>query len=175
MRGAGSSFGITTSMVVETYPVPDHAIIYSYSWWDVDVETAANAFIAWQEYIVTDIPSELGIEAVLTRGSQAGLVSFSVTGGWYGGSEEALNVILEPFLSEVPAYSSRTISGDGTYIDTVRVLSGGTTYPNDTFYAKSLMTPESEPMSLEASTAFITYLANQGFTSRTVSFRTTII
>jgi hypothetical protein len=40
--------------------------------------------------------------------------------------------------------------------------------PN-TFYTKSLMTPSGAPMSNAAITSFVAYMANQGFSSDTVS------
>ncbi len=39
----------------------------------------------------------------------------------------------------------------------------------DTFYAKSLMTPEGAPMSAQALQAFMNVVANEGFTTETVS------
>ena len=63
----------------------------------------------------------------------------------------------------------------GTYINSVQYLGGlgrlnttGIPDSTDTFYAKSLMTPTASPISAAAGTAFMTYLANQGFGTSTV-------
>ncbi len=177
MRGAAPSFGITTKLVLKTSPVPDYAIIFQYSW-SLNATAAGAAFVSFQNFLFTDIPSEIGMELVLTRGSESGLVQFGLTGGYYGESEATLDATLEPLLSQLPPYDSRTLSGDGTYLGTVSVLGDGTVSTHDakdgadTFYAKSLMTPESEIITLEAATAFMTYLANEGYesgTSTTVS------
>lgn len=112
-------------------------------------------------------------EITLSRGTSRGTVRFHVTGGWYGPASQ-LTATMAPFLSNMPAGPTTTIT-PGTYINSVQYLAGGslsTTAPDtrDTFYAKSLMTPASSPMSLAARTAFATYLANQGFDSNTVRF-----
>ncbi|KAF8912275.1 hypothetical protein CPB85DRAFT_1455042 [Mucidula mucida] len=172
MRGAAPSFGITTKLVLKTSPVPDYAIIFQYSW-SLNATAAGAAFVSFQNFLFTDIPSEIGMELVLTRGSESGLVQFGLTGGYYGESEATLDATLEPLLSQLPPYDSRTLSGDGTYLGTVSVLGDGTVSTHDakdgtdTFYAKSLMTPESEIITLEAATAFMTYLANEGYESGT--------
>ncbi|KAF8996574.1 glucooligosaccharide oxidase [Hymenopellis radicata] len=172
MRGAAPSFGITTKMIMKTSPVPDYAIIFQYSW-SLNATAAGAAFVSFENFLFTDIPPEIGMELVLYRGSESGLVGISLSGGYYGESEATLDATLAPLLAQLPPYDSRTLSGDGTYIGTVSVLGDGTISThnakdvNDTFYAKSLMTPESEIITLEAATAFMTYLANEGYESGT--------
>jgi len=62
----------------------------------------------------------------------------------------------------------------GTYLGSAVILAGGSldtkTKPhgNDTFYAKSLMTPERAPISDGAVRAFVEHLANEGFASKTL-------
>ena len=137
--------------------------------------TAASAFAAFQSFAVEpDLPQEFGAEIVLEAGSSKGRVSFGITGGWYAAAERFHSVI-SPLLAKLPKPSSSTIT-PGSYINSVQVLGvlgrlNTTGFPDstDTFYAKSLMTPESAPMSNKSITAFMDYLANQGFGTNTVS------
>ena len=79
-----------------------------------------------------------------------------------------------------PWYFTYTFGADdysGTYIESVQNLGGlnrlnsntsGIADIHDTFYAKSLMTPEASPMTITALNAFMTYLGETGFTADTV-------
>lgn len=100
-------------------------------------------------------------------------MNFGLTGGWYGPANQYSGVIA-PFLAMVPAPQSKKLTV-GTYINSVKYLGGlgrlnttGISDSTDTFYAKSLMTPTASPISTTAGTAFMTYLANQGFGTNTV-------
>lgn len=173
MRGSASSFGIATFIEVQTFAVPSYAIVFEYSW-ALSASRAADALGYFQSFVETDLPAEFGAELVLSKGGKSGNVSFGLTGGWYG-AKSALDSVLKPFLSQMPKPSSGTLQGNGTYIDTVRVLAGepldttATPDENDTFYVKSLMTPEDQPMTKNARLAFMTYLSKEGFATTTVS------
>ncbi|KAK0206897.1 glucooligosaccharide oxidase [Desarmillaria ectypa] len=175
MRGAASSFGIITSIDVKTFAAPSFATIFTYNW-QLDYSTAASALSRFQEYAMTDIPSQLGAEVNLGRGNTEGSVYFVLTGGWYGESTDALQRALAPFLASMPS-ASVTYSGNGTYISTIEALGNGVVNTKvaspdttDTFYVKSLMTPEGQPMTLEALEAFMKYLAYEGYASNTSWF-----
>lgn len=119
----------------------------------------------------SNIPPQFGAEINLGRGSASGTVHFSLTGGWYGAKED-LNGVLSPLLAQLPGDRKENLK-TGTYLSSVAVLGGDsldTTKPDttDTFYAKSLMTPQSSPMSKKAINAFLRYLANQGYSSALV-------
>lgn len=172
MRGSAGSFGITTSIEVTTFPAPPSATVFEYQW-DMSVSDAANGIAAFQSFVQTNIPPEFGAEITLGRGSASGRVSFLLIGGWYG-QATALNATVAPLLAQLPSNPAVTLNV-GTYINSVQVLAGSqsldtTTGPDthDTFYAKSLMTPASSPMSTAAITAFMNYLGNEGFSSTTV-------
>ncbi len=173
MRGAASSFGIITSIDVKTFATPSFATIYEYDW-QLDYSTAAAALAQFQQFALTDIPSELGAEINIGKGNTEGSVYFSLTGGWYGESRDALQSALAPFLASMP-WASVQYSGNGTYIGTIEALGNGVVNTKvagpdstDTFYAKSLMTPEGQPMTLDAFQAFTKYLAYNGYASNTV-------
>ena len=172
MRGASGSFGVVTSIQVETFAAPDSATVFSYSW-DLSSADAASAAQQFQNFVQTDIPPELGAEVALARGSSSGRVSFSLNGGWYASADQFAAVIA-PLLNSLPTPSGQTIT-PGTYIESVQYFGGlgrlntiGIADTNDTFYAKSLMTPEASPMTATALNALMSYLGDTGFTADTV-------
>ncbi|KAF8878851.1 glucooligosaccharide oxidase [Infundibulicybe gibba] len=170
MRGSAGSFGITTAIEVTTFEAPPSATFYQYTW-NMNVQDAANAMAKFQTYVETNIPPQLGGELVITKGSVRGNVTFALVGAWYGPSAQ-LNSTLAPYLTSLAPPRNISLQS-GTYIESVANIGGGpldtTAAPdkNDTFYAKSLMTPEKSPMSNSALRAFASYMANQGFDSNT--------
>lgn len=172
MRGAGASFGITTSITVRTFPAPPQGTIFSFNW-HFTADEAAAALGKFQSFVLhSNFPPEIGAEIVLTPGDVQGNVSMGLAGGWYGPVDQ-LNATLAPFMEVMPP--PRTSSFDiGDYLHSAINLAGGsldtTSAPDgtDTFYAKSLMTPQSSPMSDAALKAFMSVLANEGFTAPVV-------
>ncbi|KAJ7146041.1 glucooligosaccharide oxidase [Mycena epipterygia] len=174
LRGAGPSFGITTSIEFSVYAAPASVIIFQYNW-HLDVDLAAAALEAFQKFVEEpNLPAEFGAEIVLTRGEIAGNVSFGLTGAWHG-NPSLLNGTVAPFLAAMPPLNAVTFT-PGNWIESVEVLAGSTLNTSsapdytDTFYAKSLMTPEASPMSLAARTSFMRNLAYEGFASNTSWF-----
>ena len=101
------------------------------------------------------------------------MVHFGLTGGWYAPADQFAAVIA-PFLNTLPTPSEQTVT-PGTYIEGAQSVSGinrlntsGIPDVHDTFYAKSLMTPEASPMTITALNAFMSYLGYTGFTADTV-------
>ncbi|KAK7059900.1 Glucooligosaccharide oxidase [Favolaschia claudopus] len=172
IRGASPSFGIVTSIEVQTFPAPPSAIVFQYVWSNVDIKTASNGVASFQSFAATNIPKEFGAELVFTAGNKKGLVNFGLTGAWYGDAA-LFNATLAPYLKTMPKNPSTTLT-PGSYINSVAFLaaprplntSSAPDHP-DTFYTKSLMTPSGSPMSNAAITAFVSYMANEGFTSDT--------
>ncbi|KAF8149355.1 glucooligosaccharide oxidase [Crassisporium funariophilum] len=168
MRGSGGSFGIATSITVKTFPAPPSATIFSFNW-HFTADDAADALGKFQDFVLTDAPAEFGAEMVFTKGDVQGNVSVGLAGGWYGPSDQ-LNKTLAPFMRVMPP--PREMSFDiGDYLHSAVNLAGGSlntmSAPDgtDTFYAKSLMTPQDSPMSDAARKAFLSSLANEGFTA----------
>lgn len=135
---------------------------------------AVSAISAFQSFVVSpSLPQEFGAELVLEPGSAQGRVSFGLTGGWYAPADQFAAVIA-PLLSALPQPASNQVTV-GTYIDSVQHYGGlgrlnttGIPDSPNTFYAKSLMTPEGSPMSNASMAAFTNYLANEGFGANTV-------
>ncbi|KAF8229605.1 glucooligosaccharide oxidase [Tricholoma matsutake] len=177
MRGAGSSFGITTSIEVTTHPAPPSVTVFEYDW-DLPVADAANSLAAFQSFVQTNIPPELGPYFNLSRGSAPGRVGIQLRGGWYGPAG-GLNSTIDPLLNQIPS-SPRTLLNVGTYINSVQIFGHDAGNPNintsgvpdfhDTFYTKCIMTPEGSPMSNSSITALMNYLGNEGVSSTTKWF-----
>ncbi|KAH9484717.1 Xylooligosaccharide oxidase [Psilocybe cubensis] len=176
LRGSSSSFGIVTTIHTNTFAAPPSTTSFEYQW-DFSVSEAVAATAAFQAYVVSpNLPQEMGSEIVLGAGSSKGRISFGLTGGWYAPADQ-YDAALQPYLKNLPKPQSATVI-NGSYIDSVQFFGGigrlnttGIPDGHDTFYAKSLMTPESAPMSNKSLTAFYTYLANEGFTANTASLQ----
>lgn len=164
-----------TTIHTNTFVAPPSATVFEYQW-DFSVSDAISATAAFQSYVLApDLPQEMGAEIVLGAGSSKGRVSFGLTGGWYAPADQYESV-LQPYLKHLPTPQSAQVT-NGTYISSVQLLGGlgrlnttGIPDGHDTFYAKSLMTPEGAPMSNKSLNAFYTYLANEGFEANTVGY-----
>ncbi|KAJ7670717.1 glucooligosaccharide oxidase [Mycena polygramma] len=172
IRGSSPSFGIVTSIEVQTFPAPPSATVFEYSWSNLNIADASKGITAFQTLAATNIPKEFGAELVFSSGDSSGKVNFGLTGAYYGDAS-LLNGILAPYLKNLPKPSSNNTT-PGPYINSVAVLASPDALNtsteadgSDTFYVKSLMTPSAAPMSATAITAFVTYMAKQGFSSDT--------
>ncbi|KAG6916113.1 hypothetical protein DXG01_008388 [Tephrocybe rancida] len=173
LRGSAGSFGIVTSYEVATFQAPPAATIFEYSW-NLNSKAAAKAISVFENFAQTNIPSTLGASLVLGKGYSSGTVYFALSGGWYGPAD-GLAAVLAPFLTQMPAKPNTSLK-KGNYIQSVAAAAGGTLdtksepETKDTFYVKSIMTPASAPMSNAAISTFTSYLASQGFQSKTEWF-----
>ncbi|KAK1225789.1 hypothetical protein PQX77_011255 [Marasmius sp. AFHP31] len=175
IRGSAPSFGITTSIEVETMPAPQHATIYAYSW-NLTPQAAGQAFVDFQSFVLNtaNLPPQLGSTLNLRKGNVSGEVTFSLGGGWYA-EPERLDGVLKPFIDKLPVPVSQIRQGNGTWINSVDAVArltgssleslGSMPSPQELFYSKSLMTPEGAPVTLEAAVALMEYLSNEGFQS----------
>jgi len=71
LLGSASSFGITPSIEVTTFPAPPSATIFQYAW-DLNVTAAVTAIKAFQALVRTNIPPQFGAEINLVRGDGDG-------------------------------------------------------------------------------------------------------
>ncbi|KAJ7272671.1 hypothetical protein B0H12DRAFT_1228680 [Mycena haematopus] len=175
IRGASPSFGIVTSIEVQTFAAPASVTVFQYGWNSMDIATASNAIAALQTFAATNIPPEFGAELVFSAGPSSSHVNVELSGAWYGAANLFASTIA-PYLATLPAPSWSMPISPGSYINSVSVLAGQPLNTStaadisDTFYTKSLMTPSGSPMSAAAITAFVTYMATQGYSSDTSWF-----
>ncbi|EKM77123.1 hypothetical protein AGABI1DRAFT_115352 [Agaricus bisporus var. burnettii JB137-S8] len=176
MRGAGPSFGITTSMTIKTFAVPPSATVFQYTW-DLNATSAASFLNAYQTFSLGQVPPQFGSELVLSKGSRQGRVSITLQGVWYDAANK-FDAIIRPLVMKVSQKPRIQMVKAGKYIDSVAFFGESNNRLNttnapdtfDTFYVKSLLTPESQPMTTKSSQAFMQYLANQGFQSQSAWF-----
>lgn len=140
--------------------------IFTYHW-SFGVDAATSALAGFQTFAQSSIPPELGAE-INILGASGGAVDFELIGGYYG-SADKFNASIAPYLSTLPTPKTIDIA-PGTYIASVKKLGGNlnsSSAPDthDTFYVKSLMTPQESPMSTKAIKAFFTYAINQATTT----------
>ena len=175
IRGAASSFGIVTQTTLSTLPAPNSTTTYEYGW-TLNINDATSAFQSYQSFSLSNpTPPELGIELQLARGSARGTVTLMLSGAWYGAAGQFATVI-KPLLSTVPQNPHWSKKKVGTYLDSLNSLAGGSVSvsapdTHDTFYAKSLITPNDsrKQVSALAMRMLMTYLGNTGFDSKLVS------
>ncbi|EAU90814.2 hypothetical protein CC1G_09291 [Coprinopsis cinerea okayama7 len=164
--------GIVVSTTVRTFAVPPSATIFSVSYPNLGISQATTALLHYQRWSRRpDIPKAIGLQAVLTRGSESGKVGFGFSGGWYAPVSSDgldLNRTLKPLVDGIGVEPTRVNFDSGDYVHSAENLAGGsldTTQPGgrDTFYAKSLVIPEDEGLREGTVREFVTVFATQGF------------
>ncbi|KAL0063991.1 hypothetical protein AAF712_009059 [Marasmius tenuissimus] len=172
IRGSSASFGIVTSLTMNTFSVPPSGTFFQYVW-DMDVEQATHAFTSFQKF-ATDrtLSNTFGGELGVLKGREKGRVAILLLGSHYGTVGE-FNETVDLFLSTQPTPDDMTLTS-GTWIEVLTAGAAGdlnttgTEMPRDTFYAKSLMTPEDGLLlTEEAMNAMMKYLAEDGYESDT--------
>ncbi|KAJ3816735.1 glucooligosaccharide oxidase [Lentinula raphanica] len=170
IRGSSASFGIVSSLEFHTHPVPSSATAFEFTW-EMDIPTASAAFSAFQSWALngSSIPPEFGGEIGFLKGQAYGQVEFAFLGNYFG-PDDKFNETIAPFFGTLPTPDYANVT-QGTWIEALTAIAAGnmntSTQPdsNDTFYAKSLMAPESVPLTNDSMTALVTYLAEVGYNS----------
>jgi len=123
---------------------------------------------SFQSFAVSGIPSTLGGELFLNKGRARGQVAVEFFGGYWG-SHATLNQTVKPFLSTMPTpdKSSSVLQGNwfqGLQSWVVSPLNTSTGYDfPETFYAKSVLTPQNNLLTNASIEAFMTHLATEGY------------
>ncbi|TRM58834.1 hypothetical protein BD626DRAFT_611109 [Schizophyllum amplum] len=167
LRGSGASFGIVTSFVFATEPVPPLGGTTFQYIWDMPATEASAALALFQSFVQDDIPSTLGGEIVLKRGSALGNVSFQYFGVHWD-DPETFEATVAPYMKLFRAPDNTSVT-QGDWITVLKAWVYGDmdtangVHPHDNFYAKSVMVPESTGMSDASMDAFMEYLATDGY------------
>jgi FAD binding domain len=166
LRGAAESIGIVTTFYLKTLPAPSSVINFSVDLSAVlsSASTVANAFLELQNFVLTSPLVNRNISfGIYTSGS-----SFSL-GGWYFGDQTYFTTtVLPAMLNGFPA-ATPSIQALG-WIDSLvhenngqplsEPLSGYNAH--DTFYAKSIVSHNAQPLTLAALESFWGYVINKG-------------
>lgn len=169
LRGAADSFGIVTTFYLQTLPAPSSIVNFAVSIPNVlgSAATAAKAFLELQSFVLSSPYVNRNISfGIYTDGN-----AFSL-GGWYFGDEAFFkSMVLPAMLKGFPAPQTTSVKSL-SWLDSLVNEAGGqlseqlTGYnAHDTFYAKSIVTHNSTPLSLGALQSFWGYVIKEGRSS----------
>ncbi|KAF5317434.1 hypothetical protein D9758_018936 [Tetrapyrgos nigripes] len=190
IRGSAPSFSITTSILFKTHPVPPSGGMMFQFLWDVPTSNATQALKAYQSWALDpQLPSNIGADFGVIKGSATGRVGVILFGIYFSSIpgqtllevETEANQTLASFLSQsglpspdttISSLGSNVFSGSWIDVlssaalptDVLNTTAGGHD-GNDTFYAKSIMVPEEEPLTEGAVEGMMEYLGTNGFES----------
>lgn len=164
MRGAGSSIGIAVKFYLQTKPAPTSVVTWSYSFngFMSDVNTAAAGLMHIQSFALNSsvVDRNLGFGMYTDMGN-----SLSITGTYFGDKNTFQSKIAPELLRTLPAPSSSEVNSVD-WISSLQWLGGSSTITvaahgydkHDDFYAKSVVTPQSSPLTAAAWKSFINYV-----------------
>lgn len=167
LKGAAPNFGIFTFIYLKTHAVPTDVINFSYSYPSnkLSVKQVADLFLSYQSFGASQAPSTLGFTFTIGSG-----LSISISGVYYG-IQAKYNTVIASFVSTLPSGYSSSVQ-KLSWIESLQALAGdqqlstaGASDYRDDFFAKSLMTPESTPITLVAATSFFKYLKTTSTTT----------
>lgn len=166
LRGAAESFGIITTFYLQTEPAPSSVINFSFGLSAVlsSAATAANAFLSLQNFVLSSPLVNRNISfGIYTDGN-----AFTLAGWSFEDEDYFSNTIRPAMLSGFPPPSSTSIRSLSWLDSLVNEAGGPLSEPltgynaHDTFYAKSVVTRESQPLTLSALESFFSYIITQG-------------
>jgi hypothetical protein len=169
--GAAPSFGIITSLTVRTQSAPSSNVFFNYVFSPLNVTTAVDTFLAYQNFGANKAPPTLGMNVELGKGD------FEMSGVFYGPTSNFAAVI-QPLLDAVPQQPKNMSVKTFDWLGILKQLAGSDGSLNTstavdvsvTFYAKSLMVEEDAPLTKTALQSFFNYLYGPGTTTDTSWF-----
>ncbi|KAK7727200.1 hypothetical protein SLS63_007251 [Diaporthe eres] len=169
MRGAGPSFGIATTLYLETQPAPTVTTYFGFSFPNAapatSMDTAVSSFIHLQNMAHNASVTDRKISFGITLGPN----DFQLRGVYLGSASDFNSTISPELLRGLPQPSSPVTVQELNWQANLELLAGGslvvpTSEPytaRDNFFAKSVAVPE-PGFSTGALTSYMTYIANQG-------------
>lgn len=169
MRGAAPSFGIATTLYLQTQPAPAVTTYFGFSFPGAapttSVETAVSSFIHLQDMAQNASVTDRKLSFGITLGSN----NFQVRGVYLGSASDFNSTISPELLRGLPQPSSPVTVQELDWRANLELLAGGslavsTTEPyraRDNFFAKSVAVPE-PGFSAAALRSYLTYIENQG-------------
>lgn len=169
LRGAADSFGVITTFYLQTLPAPSSIINFSVTIPAVlsSASTVANAFLNLQNLVLTSPLINRNISFGIYTDGRA----FSL-GGWYFGDKAFFTgTVLPEMLNGFPSPETTSIQAL-SWLDSLEHEAGGplseplTGYnAHDTFYAKSIVTRNAQPLTFAALSSFWNFIITQGRSS----------
>ncbi|PQE16954.1 glucooligosaccharide oxidase protein [Rutstroemia sp. NJR-2017a BBW] len=169
MRGAGDSFGIATTFYLQTFAAPSNVVTFSASIPSTlsSVSTAVSSFTKLQAFTL----DQAAIYNNITLGIYTdNYGSFSLSGWCVSCNIDTFkSTTFQKILAAFPAAQSTSVKSLGWTDALVDVNNGGalaeplTGYnAHDTFYAKSVVTKNAQPLTNAQLTSFFSFLINKG-------------
>jgi hypothetical protein len=171
LRGAADSIGIITTFHLQTQPAPAHVVSYSSNFSSAlkSASTAADVILKLQTF-VTNSPY---IDRNLTLEVYISVFGDFIVRGWYFGDQNYFSKTIFPaMLSGMPTPDNTTIQ-EQAWLTALEDIAEGeplveplTGYNNhQTFYTKSVVTREAEPLSKVALMSYFQYVIDKGLTA----------
>lgn len=169
MRGAAPSFGIATTLYLQTQPAPAVTTYFGFSFPGAapatSIDTAVSSFLHLQEMALNASVTTRNLSFGITLGANG----FQVRGVYLGSPSDFNKTISPELLRGLPEPSSPVAVQELDWRANLENLNGGgltvsTAEPytaRDNFFAKSVAVPE-PGFSETALRSYITYIANQG-------------
>ncbi|ORY83557.1 glucooligosaccharide oxidase [Leucosporidium creatinivorum] len=157
LAGAAPSYALVTSFYFSTFATPSNSIVFSYSYYGLSVADQSSIFLAFQSWGAEAAP-ELGVSFIVGTGG-----SIQFYGAMYS-DRQTYDAEIKKLLDQVPGGYDESVQ-ELSWIDSLSAVGGDLDTSNaadsrDSFFAKSLMSPEDTPITEEAITAFFQYLAD---------------
>ncbi|KAL9129439.1 MAG: hypothetical protein Q9217_002113 [Psora testacea] len=167
LRGDASDFGIVTTFYLQTQPAPDAVVNWQYSLPDMfhDALASAVVFQHIQEFALNAslVDRKLGLGVYLDGNT------FSVSGTYFGDLDTFNSKLAPELLRGLPTPSSTKVQSL-SWLDSLVALANNqplqqpTTGYNahDNFFAKSVVTPSSNPLTADALNNYFQYIIQNG-------------
>ena len=167
MRGAGPSFGIATTLYLQTQPAPAVTTYFGFSFPGAapaaSIETAVSTFIHLQDMAQNTSVTTRNLSFGITMGPN----DFQVRGVYLGSASDFNATISPGLLRGLPQPASPVTVQELGWRANLELLAGGSLVVSgpytarDNFFAKSVAVPE-PGLSAAALTSHLTYVADQG-------------
>ncbi|MCJ1245196.1 hypothetical protein MMC30_002397 [Trapelia coarctata] len=166
LRGAAESFGIVTKFYLQTQPAPSNVVYWAFTLPNMYTSSAAltNAFLHIQDFALNASVIDRNIGFGVHLDGQ----TFSVSGTYIGTLNHFTSVIQPELLRGLPMPSVQDVRSL-SWIASLEQLAGGTLSEpltgynaHDDFFAKSLVDPESGPLTPAALTSYFDYIIAHG-------------
>ena len=173
LRGDAADIGIITTFYFQTLPAPDSVVNWSFDLPKMftNASTTASAFDHIQSFALnasfTDRNLGLGIFLDGTV--------FTVSGTYFGSLDTFNKKLVPALLSKLPEPTKKDVKSL-SWLDSLKALDNNapleqplTTYSaHDDFFAKSVVTPSSKPLTVGALTSYFNYINAHGINNSSV-------
>jgi len=171
LRGAADSFGIVTTFYLQTHPAPSQVVGFSASFTSAlkSADIAADIVLRLQKFAL----SSSHMDRNTTLEVYMDVYGQFIVRGWYFGDRDYFSkTVFSAMLDGMPKPENSTVQYR-TWLDALKDIAEGeslieplTGYNNhQTFYSKSIVTREAEPLTRNALESFFGYVIDKGLSA----------